>query len=155
MSEPEGGVTGGFAFFVDDAHRNDPRTLYSLFRGEPESPFGHLAMAALRRTGDGLYARPFGRYGIDYRLLPDGGGGTTEAVDGDGLIVSFEQEATGEPLLVYGFVADHVVAVDVVVAGRAVAARLENNAYAVFVDADPDDLETVVVQRADGTSVRI
>jgi hypothetical protein len=154
MSGREGGVSGGFVFAVDEAHRNDPRELYSLFRGEPQAPSGHLAMAALRRPGDGLYAKPFRGYGVDYRLLPDGGGGITESIDADGLIVSFEQEATGEPLLVYGFVADHVFALDVVVAGRTVAARLENNAYAVLVEAEPDELETVVLHRADGTSVR-
>ena len=37
MSEPEGGVSGGFAFIVDDVHRNDPRTLYSLFRADGTS----------------------------------------------------------------------------------------------------------------------
>jgi hypothetical protein len=155
MSEPEGGVSGGFAFVQDDTHRNDPRKLYSLFRGEPEAPSGHLAMAALRRPGDGLYAKPFRQYGVDCRLLPDGGGGITESITADGLIVSFEQEASGEPLLVYGFVAEHVVGVDVIVAGRTVPARLENNAYAALVEAEPDDLETVVLYRADGTSVRI
>jgi hypothetical protein len=112
-------------------------------------------MAALRRPGDGLYAKPFRQYGVDYRLLPDGGGGITESITADGLIVSFEQEASGEPLLVYGFVAEHVVGVDVIVAGRTVPARLENNAYAALVEAEPDDLETVVLYRADGTSVRI
>jgi hypothetical protein len=155
MSEPEGGVSGGFVFVESDAHRNDPLELYSLFRGEPDLPQGrYLAMSGVRRPGDVLSAKPFRKHGVDYRLLPDGGG-ITESIGVDGVIISFEQEVAGEPLLVYGFVADHIVAVDIRAAGKTSGARLENNAYAALAEAEPDELEGLVFRRSDGTTYAV
>ncbi|MDP9490961.1 MAG: hypothetical protein M3P42_01975 [Actinomycetota bacterium] len=155
MSEPAGGVSGGFMYMVADEDRRPVEELYALFRRTPESSRGHLLMTGLRRPDDALYAKPFRLTGVDFRLVPDGGGGTTEAVDSDGLTMAFEQEFDGAPLLVYGLVADHVTAVEVLISGKPRPARLENNAYAALVDAEVDDFEGVVLHRADGTSVRV
>jgi hypothetical protein len=155
MSEPEGGVSGAFAYIVADEERCPVEKLYAAFRRPAESPAGHRLMERLRRHDDALYAKPFRSHGVSYRLEPDGGGGTTEAVDLDGWTLSFEQEAEGKPLLVYGLAADHVAAVEVLVGGESHPARLQNNAYAVLVDASADDLEGAVLYRANGSSVRV
>ena len=155
MSEPEGGVSGAFAYIVADEERCPVEKLYAAFRRPADSPAGHRLMEGLRRPDDALYAKPFRSNGVSYRLTPDGGGGTTEAVDLDGWTLSFEQEADGEPLLVYGLVADHVTAVDILIGEEPHRARLENNAYALLVPADMDDIQGAVLHRAGGTSVRV
>jgi hypothetical protein len=115
-------------------------------------------MRGLRTPDDELYAQPHGERGVEYHLHPFGSAGVQGYVDSDGLIVSYEWNVD-RSFLVFGFVADHVEAVEVVVDGRPLPARLENNAYAVLTEAEPDESRDVpfqvVLHRLDGTTVQI
>lgn len=153
--EPRGGWSGGFMYMVAEEDRGDPKTLYSLFASPPDRGKYHTALRDVRRPGDAIVAKPFGDHGVAVAFLPDGGGQTTEAVCEDGLVVCYEQEADGAPLLVWGLVADHVRRVEVVAPDGTLRARLADNAFAAFVQADQEDAVSVVIHRADGTKGRV
>jgi hypothetical protein len=157
MTEPEVGFSGALHAFGGDAARGIPLELYALFRRPPDPQHGHLAMRGLRTPDDALYAKPSGQ-GVEYQRWPFGSGGLKRFVDADGLIVAFEWDVD-RSFLVFGLVADHVQSVEVVVEGRSSQARLENNAYALLTEAEPDESQnvpfSVVLHRQDGTTARI
>ena len=155
MNEPEDGFSAGLAYIVSEADRGRPEELYALFRQPTDESGWHIAMSGVRRPDEAITARRESWGGVAVRLRPSEAGMTTEAVDKDGLVLCFDQNARDAPQLVYGLVADHVTAVDVEWLGRSRPARVENNAFAALVDAQFDDAISIVLTRADGTSVRI
>jgi hypothetical protein len=67
----------------------------------------------------------------------------------DGLVVSFTYAP--ETLVIYGLVADSIVAVDVVINGQIRSARMSENGFGLRVESRPAGLEGLFLHRRDGT----
>ena len=114
------------------------------------------AVHALGGVGDGtLYAALRADGGACNALAARKGGVGTTCVEKlqDGITIT-ASNASG--WVVYGFAADDVVAVDVVLDGRALAASMLPNAYALdLAAADLAAASALVVHHADGTAVTV
>jgi hypothetical protein len=114
------------------------------------------AVRVLGSVGDGaLYAALRANGGACNALAAAKGGVGATCVDKlqDGISIT-ASNASG--WVVYGFAADDVVAVDVVVDGKAQAASMLPNAYALDLgDADLGAASALVVHHADGTAVTV
>jgi hypothetical protein len=114
------------------------------------------AVRVLGGVGDGtLYAALRVNGGACNALAAAKGGVGTTCVDKlqDGITITASNPSGW---VVYGFAADDVVAVDVVVDGRALAASMLPNAYALALGgADLAAASALVVHRADGSTVTV
>ena len=115
---------------------------------------GRLLLAGLGGSRDMLYAAPTDNDCIASALLPNGGGGC--GVPGpDGLVMGWCQSEDGE-LVVAGLVGDSVEAVDLVVGGDTLHARMGENAFGLRLERTHESrLERLVLHRGDGTTNEI
>jgi hypothetical protein len=115
---------------------------------------GRLLLAGLGGSGDMLYAAPTDNDCIARVLLPNGGGGCG-APGPDGLDMGWCQSEDGE-LVVAGLVGDSVEAVDLVVGGETLHARMGENAFGLRLERTHESrLERLVLRRRDGTTNEI
>jgi hypothetical protein len=123
-----------------------------LAAGSAKSDGVRLLGSDVGGTGLDLYAAARSNGGACNALGTDKGGVGTVCVDKlDGGISIAASDAAG--WVVYGFAADGVVGVDVIVEGKPQAASMLANAYALNLGkADPAAVTALVVHNADGTS---
>ncbi len=108
---------------------------------------GRVVFSGLGGATDMLYVVPTTNDKIVHAVLPNGGGGT--GVPGpEGLVLSVNTMPVGAVVL--GLVGDAIVAVDVLVDGERVPARMGENGFGLRVDGS---FEGLVLHRADGTSM--
>jgi hypothetical protein len=129
-------------------HRREEHSLGEVIEDE-----GRLLLAGLGGEQDKLYAAPTTKDAIAYAVLPNGGGGCS--VPGpDGLVLSYVWSS--ESLVLYGLVADGVVAVEAIVDGEARPAVMGENGFGVRMAAVPQsNVDRIVLHRQDGTQNEI
>jgi hypothetical protein len=155
LAQTWGALEGGPAEHADDLFPPElpdrRREEHSL--GEVIEDEGRLLLAGLGGEQDKLYAAPTTKDAIAYAVLPNGGGGCS--VPGpDGLVLGYVWSS--ESLVLYGLVADGVVAVDVIVDGEARPAVMGENGFGVRMEAVPQsNVDRIVLHRQDGTQNEI
>jgi hypothetical protein len=135
--------------FLCSASENDASEKY----GEPVSELTRILLGEIGDPQYDLVAEATTRGLVGYKLFPEGSGSCGSSSP-DGFALS--AEVRGRAAIVYGLVPDGVVAVDLVVDGMKLRARLGENGYASEVpDAVGKTLERVFLHRTDGSVTEI